>query len=72
MFALLDGQQGREQNPCSINILKKGLNILGIEWRNSTFGQKGTAPQGGTTGEICTSAVEGKPEIEPVTRIPRL
>jgi len=31
----------RDQN-AALNILKKGLSILGMEWLNSTFGQKGT------------------------------
>jgi len=66
----------RDHN-AALNILKKGLNILGMEWQNSTFGQKGTAPQGGTTEERCTATTEGKPEVasalaEPVTRIPCL
>jgi len=48
-----------------------------MEWQNSTFGQKGTAPLGGTTGEISTAAFEGQPDevsavAEPVTRIPCL
>jgi Transposase and inactivated derivatives len=69
-------EMDRDQN-AALNILKKGLNILGMEWQNSTFGQKGTAPQGGTTGEISTSAMDGKPEMvsavaEPVIRIPCL
>jgi putative transposase len=63
----------RDQN-AALNILKKGLNILGMEWQNSTFGQKGTGEKSRTTGEISTSAMDGKPEIvstiyEPVTRI---
>jgi putative transposase len=48
----------RDQN-AALNILKKGLSILGMEWQNSTFGQKGTDPKGGTLGERCTSALEG-------------
>jgi Transposase and inactivated derivatives len=63
----------RDQN-AALNILKKGLNILGMEWQNSTFGQKGTGEKSRTTGEISTSAMDGKPEMvsavaEPVTRI---
>jgi hypothetical protein len=66
----------RDQN-AALNILKKGLNILGMEWQNSTFGQKGTAPQGGTTGEISTAVAVGRPSAisavaEPVIRIPCL
>jgi len=63
----------RDRN-AGVNILKKGLEMLGISWNNGTFGQKGTAPPGGTTGETGTSAMDGKPEMvsavaEPVTRI---
>jgi putative transposase len=63
----------RDQN-AALNILKKGLSILGMEWQNSTFGQKGTGEKSRTTGEISTSAMDGKPEMvsavaEPVTRI---
>ena len=70
----------RDQN-AALNILKRGLHILGVEW-NGTLGHKGTAPRsrqrrvvlGGTLGERCTSAVEGNPEtvsalVEPRTRI---
>jgi putative transposase len=69
-------EMDRDQN-AALNILKKGLSILGMEWQNSTFGQKGTDPKGGTTGEISTSAMDGKPEMvsavaEPVIRIPCL
>ena len=61
----------------SINILKKGLEMLGIIWNNGTSGHEGTAPQGGTTGETGTSADERQLEsvsavAEPVTRIPCL
>jgi putative transposase len=66
----------RDQN-AALNILKKGLSILGMEWQNSTFGQKGTGEKSRTTGEISTSAMDGKPEMvsavaEPVIRIPCL
>ncbi len=40
------------------------LNILGMAWRNSTVGHTGTAPQGGTTGETSTSAMEGKKQLK--------
>jgi putative transposase len=39
----------------ALNILQKGLRILGVEWQNSTFGQKGSAEQSGKHGERCTS-----------------
>jgi putative transposase len=66
----------RDQN-AALNILKKGLSILGMEWQNSTFGQKGTASKEGTLGERCTAALEGQPDevsalAEPRTRIPCL
>jgi putative transposase len=65
----------RDQN-AALNILKRGLHMLGMEW-NGTLGHKGTAPQGGTTGETGTSADERRLEsvsavAEPVTRIPCL
>jgi putative transposase len=68
----LDGDQN-----AALNILKKGLSILGMEWQNSTFGQKGTASKEGTLGERCTAALEGQPDevsalAEPRTRIPCL
>jgi transposase, IS605 OrfB family, central region len=67
---------GRDQN-AAINILKKGLEMLGIIWNNGTLGHKGTAPPGGTLGERGTSTTEGQPEVasalvEPRTRIPCL
>jgi putative transposase len=40
----------RDHN-AALNILKNGLSILGMEWQNSTFGQKGTASKEGTLGE---------------------
>jgi putative transposase len=45
----------------AINILKKGMGILGMEWQNSTFGQKESASQEGKHGEKTTSTVDGKP-----------
>jgi putative transposase len=66
----------RDEN-AAINILRKGLELLGGEWNNGTFGQKGTAPKGGTPGEMSTAVVEGQPNTvsavaEPGTRIPCL
>ncbi|MCH9056744.1 transposase [Synechococcus sp. PCC 6716] len=66
----------RDQN-AALNILKKGLSILGMEWQNGTLGHKGTASQEGTLGERCTAAMEGQPNmvsalVEPRTRIPAL
>jgi putative transposase len=44
----------------AINILKKGLRILGVEWQNnSTFGQKGSASENEEKhGERCTATVD--------------
>jgi putative transposase len=47
----------------AINILKKGMGILGMEWQNSTFGQKESAEQSGKHGEKTTSTIDGQPEI---------
>ena len=46
----------RDQN-AAINILKKGMNILGIECNNSTFGQKETASKEGTRGESFVNTI---------------
>ncbi len=66
----------RDQN-AALNILKKGLSILGVEWQNSRLGHNRTASQEGTLGEIGTSAMDGQLEIvstigEPRIRIPCL
>lgn len=45
----------------AINILKKGMGILGLEW-NSTSGHEGSAPKGGKHGEKTASTVDGQPE----------
>jgi putative transposase len=47
----------------AINILKKGMGILGMEWQNSTFGQKESASEEGKHRERTTSIIEGKPII---------
>jgi putative transposase len=47
----------------AINILKKGMGILGMEWQNSTFGQKGSASQEGKHGEKIASTIDGQPKI---------
>jgi len=39
------------------------MGILGIEWQNSTFGQKGAALQGGKHGEKTASTMDGKTDI---------
>ena len=68
------GFEACRDTAAAMNILKKGMKLLGIEWQNSTFGQKETASKEGTTGEIIASAMDRKLEIvsdvaEPVTRI---
>ncbi|NER20453.1 MAG: transposase [Symploca sp. SIO1C2] len=47
----------------AINILKKGMKVLGIEWHNSTFGQKESASQEGKHGEKTASVIDGRPDI---------
>ncbi len=44
------------------NILKKGMKILGTQWQNSTFGQKGSALKEEKHGEKTTSAFDGQPD----------
>jgi len=67
----------RDEN-AAINILKRGLAILGQQWNhNSTEGHSGTASDEGTTGEISTSGLTGQlvdvsAVVEPVTRISAL
>jgi putative transposase len=39
------------------------MGILGIEWQNSTFGQKGSASFEGKHGEKTASTIDGKPDI---------
>lgn len=46
----------------AINILKKGLKILGVEY-NSTFGQKGSASNEGKRGEKTGSTIDGQLDI---------
>ncbi|NEO03539.1 MAG: transposase [Moorea sp. SIO3I7] len=45
----------------ALNILKKGMNILGVEY-NSTLGHRETAGEPGTLEETTTSAVDGQLE----------
>ena len=47
----------------AINILKKGMGILGMEWQNSTFWQKESASQEGKHGEKTASTIYGQPKI---------
>ena len=61
-------EMDRDQN-AALNILVKGLSLLGIAWQNGTLGHKGTASHSrqrrgaleGTLGESGTSASEGQP-----------
>lgn len=71
------GFEACRDTAAAIQILKRGLQMLGIEANNSTQGHWGTGEPSRTTGETFASAVAGQPEIvsevaEPVTRIPRL
>lgn len=59
----------------ALNILHKGLVVLGAEGNHSTSGQEETAGKPGTPGEKSTSAAEGQPDsvsgvAEPGIRIP--
>ncbi|MCS6960434.1 MAG: transposase [Pseudanabaenaceae cyanobacterium SKYGB_i_bin29] len=68
------GFTANRDQAAAMNIVKRGLAMLGA---NGTFGQKGTALQEGTLGEINTAAREGQPELVSVvaelrTRIPVL
>ena len=47
----------------AINILKKGMGILGMEWQNSTQGHWESASQEGKHGEKTASTIDGKPDI---------
>ena len=47
----------------AINILKKGMGILGMEWQNSTQGHWGSASQEGKHGEKTASTIDGQPKI---------
>ncbi len=47
----------------AINILQKGMKVLGAEWNNSTFGQKESASKDGKHGEKIASTIDGQLEI---------
>jgi putative transposase len=47
----------------AINILKKGMKALGIDWNNSTFGQKESASIEGKHGEKTASTIDGQLDI---------
>jgi putative transposase len=47
----------------AINILKKGIKVLGVEWNNSTFGQKESASKDGKHGEKTANTIDGQLDI---------
>ena len=47
----------------ALNILKKGMAILGMESQNSTFGQKESASCEGKRGEKTASTIDGQPDL---------
>ena len=47
----------------ALNILQKGMKILGIEWNNSTSGQEESGSKDRKHGEKFASTINGQPEI---------
>jgi len=47
----------------AINILTKGMKVLGIEWNNSTFGQKESGSKERKLGEKTTSTIDEQSDI---------
>ncbi len=47
----------------AINILKKGMKVLGVEWNNSTFGQKESASIEGKLGEKTANTIDRQLDI---------
>jgi putative transposase len=48
----------------AMNILKKGMKVLGIDWNNSTFGQKESASENeGKHGEKTANTIYGQPDL---------
>lgn len=48
----------------ALNILQKGMNLLGTEWqKNGTSGQEESASSEGKHGEKTASTIEGQPDI---------
>jgi putative transposase len=47
----------------AINILKKGMKILGMEWQNSTQGHWEPASEEGKHGEKIVSTIDRQLEI---------
>ena len=46
----------------ALNILKKGMGILGMDWQNGSVGHTRSASKEGKLGEKTASTVDGKPE----------
>jgi putative transposase len=57
-----NGEIYRDTN-AAINILKKGMKILGMGWNNSTFGQKESASQEEKHGEKTANTIDGQLDI---------
>ena len=47
----------------AINILTKGMKVLGVEWNNSTFGQKESASQEEKRGEKTANTIDEQSDI---------
>lgn len=47
----------------ALNILKRGMEVLGMEWQNSTQGHWESGSEDRKHGEKTASTIEGKPEI---------
>lgn len=47
----------------AINILQKGMNVLGIEWQNSTQGHWESASEEEKHGEKTTSTTDGRLDV---------
>ena len=71
------GFESCRDTAAAMNILKRGMQMLGIEWQNGSVGHTQTGEKSRTTGEIITytlgSKVNSASDVcEPVTRIPAL
>jgi putative transposase len=47
----------------ALNLLKKGMSILGMDWPNSTQGQGESVEKSKKHGEKTTSIIDGKPDL---------
>lgn len=68
------GFEACRDTAAAMNILNKGMQLLGIEWQNGSVGHTQTGEKSRTTGEIIASTLESKVSsasdvVEPVTRI---